>query len=277
MPSKKLTNDIMHSYEVLMPYIKQFFNYDVLFSISNKEKYLKIYGNEKFNLDVKEGDPVSPEGSDYKCMLNKKTINKKIPKEVFGMEIESVSIPIFDDNNVVGCIAIVKNLNQRYKIANLSQNLSDALERISDNTNQMASNIQNISESNIKISSDIQKTDNQVKNTDEILGFVKNIAKQTNLLGLNASIEAARAGEMGKGFSVVAQEIRKLSNSSTDSIKKIDDTLKEIQSSVSNVSKNITRITDTFGKQASSFEEINAILQELSSNAEVLKEISNSY
>ncbi|WP_123053779.1 methyl-accepting chemotaxis protein [Clostridium sp. JN-1] len=277
MSEQTLTNEIMHSYELLIPYIKHFFNYDVLFSMSNKEKYLKIYGNEKFNLNVKEGDSISSEGSNYKCILEGKIIKKRIPEEIFGMEVESISIPIFDNSTVIGCIAIVKNLNQKYKISSLSKSLSDALEKISSNTNEMAANIQHMSESNIKISDDIQKTDDQVKNTDQILGFVKNVAKQTNLLGLNASIEAARAGEMGKGFGVVAQEIRKLSNSSTDSIKKIDDTLKQIQSSVSSVSKNMTEITSTFDKQASSFQEINALLQELSSNAEILKEISNLY
>lgn len=76
-----------------------------------------------------------------------------------------------------------------------------------------------------------EKVDKLIEHTMQIEAFVKNIneiADQTTLLSLNASIEAARAGEMGRGFTVVAEEIKKLSENSMESAKSIEELVNEI-------------------------------------------------
>lgn len=67
---------------------------------------------------------------------------------------------------------------------------------------------------------------------DEIILFIKQISKQTNILSLNASIEAARAGKAGKGFTIVAEESRNLSEQTDNSTKNIQGLLKEIQNDI---------------------------------------------
>ncbi len=115
-----------------------------------------------------------------------------------------------------------------------------------------------------------------IKQTDEIVDFIKNISNQTNLLGLNAAIEAARVGEAGRGFSVVAEEIRKLATVSAESVKNINSSLKQTQTSIEILNQKVLTIDHTVQNQASSLLEMAKASQGLAAMAGELSSVSDN-
>lgn len=111
--------------------------------------------------------------------------------------------------------------------ANINLNSAKLGEEHINKTVVEINSISNVMSETNQIMQELEKKTSEI---DIIINSINEIADSTNLLSLNASIEAARAGEHGLGFSVVAKEIGKLTNLTTDSTKKITSKVKEIQS-----------------------------------------------
>lgn len=268
-------NKIMDSYNTLIPLLPHFFNHEIIFTISNTQKFLKVVNSEHIKLHTKEGDPLPPSCCAAVCMKNGYISSVLVPKETFGIELETVGIPLKDEsNNIIGSIVLGKK-SFKNNILGISNSLAASMEQMATVSNSISNKIQetvNFNENILKKSTAAQK---QAKETNEILSIIKEIAHHTNLLGLNASIEAARAGEQGKGFNVVAKEIRKLSQTSKSSIGKINEILSYIKTSIDSISKNILDSNTIIEQQSCQIQEMTATLSELNTAAQKLKELSS--
>lgn len=109
----------------------------------------------------------------------------------------------------------------QYRLCHMSKTISDTINHVSASMQELAASARDVDSNQQQLSKGIQGVAEISDKIDDFTGLVRNIAKQTRLLGLNASIEAARAGAAGAGFAVVSDEIGKLANNSNDAVDKI--------------------------------------------------------
>lgn len=119
---------------------------------------------------------------------------------------------------------------------------ADKLYKITVESNSAAKEIYNV----------ILKTNESSNKIGQASSVIASIADQTNLLALNAAIEAARAGEAGRGFSVVAEEIRKLAEQSSSSTRSIDEMVNELQKNAQTAVTTMDRVASITGEQTNS-------------------------
>ena len=100
----------------------------------------------------------------------------------------------------------------------------------------------------------------ETKHIDSITKEIATIASQTNLLSLNASIEAARAGESGRGFTIVAQEVRKLSEQTKESVIKVSEVAQNVHNSSENANQSLHTLQDGFSDYINTMEVVGQAL-----------------
>lgn len=124
--------------------------------------------------------------------------------------------------------------------------------------NVLSASTEKTSENLHTIMEEIGTLANKVKNIDTIIEVITNIAEQTNLLSLNASIEAARAGEAGRGFSVVATEVKNLADQSIKAAEEIQKIIEDVQKQSDVTAGYAKKAEDTLRLQEQDFQ--NAVL-----------------
>lgn len=155
--------------------------------------------------------------------------------------------------------------------------ISDAIEKTSLATTELTQSSKQFAEIGLESIAMSKEATAGINSTAQILGAIRKIASQTNLLGLNAAIEAARAGEHGRGFSVVAEEVRKLSGDSSQSATAIEDQLNQLKESVNKVIFGVEKNGSILQEQAKSTESIAQMIEGLRRVSRQLLELADKH
>jgi methyl-accepting chemotaxis protein len=116
---------------------------------------------------------------------------------------------------------------------------NDTLNKARDEIMTLTSRVQQTSETEVEMANKMDALSSEANNVKSVLAVIGDIADQTNLLALNAAIEAARAGEHGRGFAVVADEVRKLAERTQKSLSEINATINVIVQSIQEASESM--------------------------------------
>jgi len=168
------------------------------------------------------------------------TTSKQISKhgEVIGLKVEEETKLISNINQSVNKISEDMNISKADAIETKDDILitRDELNNAAEELNVLIDRINEISQKEMEVVEKINNLSGSTKDIKNVLSIIKEIAEQTNLLALNAAIEAARAGEHGRGFAVVADEVRQLAEKTQKSLSEIDATVNIILQGVDDAS-----------------------------------------
>ncbi|WP_341473952.1 methyl-accepting chemotaxis protein [Desulfofundulus thermobenzoicus] len=160
-------------------------------------------------------------------------------------------------------VKMLRDEEIKEQIQEQARAVSAAIQEAAQVVQQFTASSQELAATSENLIRESREAAHQVQNSAQILSFIRNVADQTKLLGLNAAIEAARAGQAGRGFAVVAGEVRKLAEESSHSVKEIEKTLDQFEKAIGLVSNGIEKNSQITREQAQTVEKIAAMIERL--------------
>lgn len=271
-----MSSSILENFKSILPFLPSVFEEAVSISLVDLETLAVIDKLEHPTLQNSITQlPLSfRETKSYKTLIAGQPIIVRVPKGSYGCLVANVTtgVPIFDDDNkqVVAYLGVVRSTEKYDELLNSGQEILAAVEELFASAESLALSSQQLADMSRRMNEETGQVKQDTTAVGSISNEIKNISASTNILGINAAIESARVGELGRGFNVVATEVRKLAESTKSSVINIEAKINNVHHSVAGLIGSIKEMSAYCDAQAAGISELRAALAQVSRMAENL-------
>jgi len=188
-------------------------------------------------------------------------------RNAFNSRLSENSINVSESLTVIQA-NLKTNIENLKSITSATKSAAELSNNSRANINDAVGELHTLNEQVSTNNANIDELANQTNSITSVIELITDIADQTNLLALNAAIEAARAGEHGRGFAVVADEVRKLAERTHKATSEISVSIKSLQQGMNEIQSSSDEMKETVDATTTKIEEFETTLVELSDGSE---------
>lgn len=263
MAEDALQDQDMEFFLHVLPQISELFISGVGLSLTDREKFIFYQPGSKLDLKIKSGTRLKGGNAISRAMEGKHRVMARLDKSIYGQVLIAIAVPIFNRQKIViGSVCAYETIERQEALKDMAAQLTSSISILASTSEEISAQTQQAAGTSKELARYAEESQMKARETNEVLQMIKNVSDQTNLLGLNAAIEAARVGEAGRGFGVVAEEIRKLATTSAESIKKGEDIVHSIQEQTAGTTKQVCQMDEVISQIASAIAHLTEAVQQ---------------
>jgi hypothetical protein len=227
-------------------------------AVADRQTLLVSMHTPHFDLGVPVGVTLNPKWMIAQAMSTGTPVHTVMDRAHTTIRLPYVgcAVPIREHGQIVGGIGWYQSTDRLDNQQSYVQQVTSATQRLGEGSSQVVQQVEESVRINTMVRQDLVQFLTSFAMVEQASQTISGIAEQTNLLGLNAAIEAARANEHGRGFAIVAEEVRKLSATTKQFAQQIDSALTTLRTQLSKLEEHLDEVRKLGAEQMSEAEDL---------------------